>query len=189
MFSVCTFLASIADGGGGLAATQLTSDIIATAIIIPPANTTDFLSASVAHPLYIVINDEVIKCTSKDATHFYLTSVADRGVADPIVTTIHNPAAAHAVNTMVYTIEVNAMDTFMGYNVTTSSATFGVYEAMTFLGRMFANLPKFILWNYNFLNSGPAIMLKFLILYPLSAGFVVSFCIALVSWGMGLFRL
>ena len=186
LFVICTFLASIADGGGGLATTQLTSSINPTDTTLSVVSTADFLGADATHPAYVVVDDEIMTYTGITAVSF--TGVT-RGVADPTCTNVQNPAVAHSSLTTVRTIAVSAMDSFMGLNVTTSNATFGVYQAFTFGARMFTHIPKFITWNYNFLNSGQIVMLKYFVLYPISAGFVFALAFGFIILGMGLFKL
>jgi hypothetical protein len=185
MFVGCNFLASIADGGGGVAATKLNGAVSSAAIIWTVDDTDDFLTADVAHPAYLVCGNEIVTYTGKTATTF--TGIT-RAAADPEIVT-STVAAVHADNTQVKTLAVSAMDTFMNMNVTTSNAPFGAYDALTFVGRLFTHLPKFIAWNYSFLNTGQVVMLKYFLLYPISAGFVFTLAFGFISLAMGLFKL
>ena len=187
MFSICTYLASVAEGGGGIAVTYLTADVTATEIgHIHVAATGDFLGASHAYPAYIVIGDEIL--TYEDKTSSIQFSTLARGQSDPTSSTAATTPAIHHAGDKVRTIAVGAMDSFMNQQITSSTAGFGAFQAFTFVGKMFTNMPKFLAWNYSFL-SGPMVFLKYFILYPLSIGFV--FCIGgyFLALGMGLFKL
>lgn len=184
MFTICTYLASIGEGGGGIASSRLNGAVTSTAVVITVDKTTDFLAADALHPAYVQIENEIVSYTGKTATQ--LTGVT-RGVADP-QTRRATTAVAHADRLKVKTLAVQAIDNFMGYNITTSNASFGAYDALTFGAHLFTNLPKFLAWDYSFLQ-GQLIMLKFFVLYPLSCAFVFAIGFGLISLAMGLFKL
>jgi hypothetical protein len=189
VFTVGTFLCAILDGSGGLAVSKLKVAMTAADVDLTVDNAQDFLDASVTFPAYIVVGTEIIKYTGRTITGAHvadqLTGLT-RGVSDPQTGRV-SIAATHAIGVKVVTIEVDALDTFMGYDITSSTATFGAIQAIQFVGNLFKTLPKMIAWDYSFL-TGQLIYLKFFILYPLSAGLVISLILALASLAQGIFN-
>lgn len=174
LFLVGNFFASAMGGGGAVAATTLTANVSNVAPTMPVADTDDFLNAPVGYPAYIQIDDEIMyyvdNPVAHDATNFYQVV---RGQPDP-VNGVSTQATTHLSGARVRTLEIAAIDSFMGFAVTTSTAGFGPVQGMQFLGRLFYNIPKFVMWNYPFLNTGAIVYFKFFVLYPLSIGFVIT---------------
>ncbi len=184
MFIFCQFLFSIPAGGGAISQTYTTVAISATSSTVTVADTTDFVNNLPGGIGYIVVDDEVMAYDSKDATHFYIATVdgvLQRGIADPEISSIRNPAASHATNVAVKSLAVQAIDSMLGLNITSSTATFGTLQAFYVGARFFWNFPKFLMWNYPVLNTGQWVMLKFFLFYPLSAGFVFGMIVLTVS--------
>ncbi len=166
--------------GGGFAVAQLDGDLTESATVITVDSTTNFLSADVSHPSYIMVEDEVVSYTGRTSTTF--TGVM-RGVADP-QTGRRVDAVVHADNAKVKTLNVAAMDSFMGYNVTTSGAEFGTLDAVKFTGRLFVNMPKFLLWDYPWF-TGPWVVARF-ILFAFSAGFLFGLGLVMLALARGI---
>jgi len=169
--------------GGGFAVTRLNGALNAEATTITVDSTANFLDASVTHPAYVQVGDaEMFSYTDMTAVQF--TGVV-RGVADP-QTGRSVDATAHANDTMVKTLNVAALDSFMGYNITTSGAAFGTMDAIKFAGRIFVNMPKFLTWDYPWFN-GPWVIVRF-ILFAFSGGFVFGLGLAMLSLAQSLWR-
>jgi hypothetical protein len=183
MFGFCTFLFSIPAGGGQIAQTTLTAvgGISATATVsIAVTDTSDFLSAGT-----FVIDNEEIAYTGKDPTDFLGLT---RGVQDPQITSLQNPASVHAQYSAVKSLPIQAIDSMLDLNITSSTAGFGTVQALYMAGRFFANFPKFLLWDYPMLNSGQLVFLKIFLFYPISAGFVFAIFYGFIVLAMGLFH-
>ena len=166
--------------GGGFAVSRLNGPLSATAKVITIDSTENFLAADATHPAYIMVGDEIVSYTDKTSTQFVPCL---RGEKDP-QTQRATEASAHAHRTKVKTLNVAAMDSFIGYNITTSGAEFGTLDAVKFVGRTFANLPKMLLWDYPWF-TGPWVIARF-ILFAFSGGFVFGLCIAMVTLARGI---
>ena len=183
MFVVGQLIATMIEGGG-FAVTRLDGSLPALATTIVVDSTSNFLSADAIHPAYIVIgSDEVASYTGITSTQF--TGVA-RGVSDP-QTGRQVDAIAHADNLRIKTLNIAALDSFMGYNITTSGAEFGTLDAIKFTGRFFLNMPKFLLWDYPWL-TGPAIVVRF-ILFALSGGFIFGVALTMLALAQSIWRI
>ena len=180
MFGFCTFLFSIPAGGGQIAQTTLTSAVSVSATSVAVVDTSDFLSAGT-----FVIDNEEITYASKDATDFLGLT---RGVQDPQITSLQNPASVHAQYAAVKSLPIQAIDSMLDLNITSSTATFGTLSALYMAGRFFANFPKFLLWDYPMLNSGQLVFLKLFLFYPISAGFVFAIFYGFIVLAMGIFH-
>lgn len=183
---ICFILAALL-AGGGFAATDLTAQIPATGFTgtITVVDVTGFLNADMAHPAYIQVEDEVFYYTDNPDTVLNRFTSVVRAQADP-QTLQATLAAAHASGSRLATLDIKAMDSFIGYNITSTGATFGSLDALILVGKFFTNIPKYIMWDYPWF-SGMGQLIRF-ILFAFSMGFVLSFAIALVNLGMSIFR-
>ena len=173
--------------GGGFAASDLDVAIPSTGFAgtISMLDVTGFLTADIAHPAYIQIEDEVFYYTDPPNTALnHLTSVT-RAATDP-QTLQQSIAASHAIGARVCTLDVKAIDSFIGYNISSTGATFGAFEAVTLVGKFFINMPKYIMWDYPWF-SGMGQLVRFM-LFAFSSGFVLSFAIAMIVTAMSIFK-
>lgn len=177
---ICGQLIAMMIEGGGFALTRLDGELSSTATTITVDSTANFLSADGSHPAYVMVGDEICSYAGKASTQF--TGVM-RGVADP-QTGRQVDAIAHADNAKVKTLNVAAIDSFMGYNITTSGAEFGTLDAVKFVGRTFVNMPKFLLWDYPWFE-GPWVLARFLMFF-LSGGFVFGIAFAMITLARGI---
>ena len=185
--SITGFILTAFLAGGGFAATDLN-------VLIPEAgftgtisvlDVTGFLDADIAHPAYIQVDDEVFYYTDDpDPILNRFTSVV-RAQADP-QTTVQTIAAAHPVGSRVATLDVKAMDSFIGYNISSTGATFGAFDALNLVGRFFVNIPRYIMWDYPWFE-GMGQLIRFC-LFAFSMGFVLSFAMAMVTTAMSIFK-
>lgn len=186
MFFVFVFVAgqliSMMITGGGFAVTRLSGPLSDTATTIAVVSTDGFLSASPTHRAYVAIGSEVVSYTGRTPT--LLTGVT-RGAADP-QTGRRIVATAHPNATKVRTLNIAALDSFMGYNITTSGAAFGTLDAINFLRSTFVNLPRFLTWDYPWLE-GNWVIVRFL-LFPVSAGFIFALGVSFLWLALGIWR-
>ena len=141
--SIVGFILTALLAGGGFASTYITQAIPATGFTgtIYVEDVTGFLNASVSNPAYIQIDDEIFYYTSNpDPTTESLISVT-RAATDP-QTGVTTEPEAHAVGAELASTEIKAMDSFMGYNISTTGATFGSFSALTLVGKFFTNIPS-----------------------------------------------
>ncbi len=168
--------------GGGFAATVLTADIDSTDTTVLVTNTVGFLGASVANPAYAQSGNEVFSYTDKTDTTF--TGVT-RGQTHP-QTGGDTVAEAHPAGTTVKTLNVTAVDKMIGYNVTSSGASFGFLDALTLGKNMFGSMISVAMWDYPWLQ-GQGTIFRY-ILFAFSWGFILSFGMAMLSLGMTVWR-
>jgi hypothetical protein len=181
--NICGFIMAALLAGGGFAASPVALVAVsATTSTINVADTTGFLDADILHPAYLQVDDETVYYTSRNATAF--TGVV-RGQSDP-QTEQESTAAIHPINSLVKTLDVDAISAFMGFNVVQGGATFGTFDALTLVYKFFVNIPKYISWDYPWF-TGAGVFMRY-VLFAFSCGFVLSFAIALVNLGMSLFR-
>jgi len=147
------------EGQGGFATTKLAVGLNNTAATINVTSTNDFLDID-----YIWIGDEKITYTAKTDTTF---TGCIRGTDGTI-------ASYHTVNTKVYNEGSNVMYNALGFNVAVSDTILGTFWTLGEAAVRIAKIvPRAIAWNYSFLEGSLA-MVKYFILYPLSAGLVLT---------------
>jgi len=173
--------------GGGFATTELDVAIPETGFAgtISTLDVTGFLDADIAHPAYIQIDDEIFYYTDDpDPVLNHLTSVT-RAQADP-QTTLQTIAAAHAIGSHVVSQDIAFIDGFIGYDITSSGATFGAFDSMKLIWKFFTLIPGLIIWDYPWF-TGQAALFRYVLL-AFSAGFVLSFAMTVVSLASSIFK-
>lgn len=172
-FVLGTFLSGIMEGQAAFAVTKLTADISVAGVTAEVTDTTDFLDAD---DIYIGI--EKVRYTTKTDTQFNLSV---RGLND-------TEATAHSSGAKVKNETSNVVNNLLGYNVATTAATYGTASAVVGLGwNLIKSIPKMIAWDYSYLE-GQLTLIKYLILWPISAGFVFSLGLMFIGAIQGLFR-
>ena len=184
--SILGFILTALVAGGGFAVTTLTAAIPATGFAgtIQVTDVTGFLDADIAHPAYIQIDDEVFYYTARNTALNRFTGCV-RAQTDP-QTQQDSIAAVHGAGSKLSTLEIKALDSFIGYNITTTGTTFGSVDAIVLVGKFFINIPRYIMWDYPWF-TGMGTLIRF-VLFSFSMGFVLSFAIAMISYGMSLFK-
>lgn len=174
-FVLGTFLSGIMEGQASFAVTRLTADIGADDTgAVEVISTADFIDG----PDDIYIESELIRYIDKTNTQF---NVSQRGLEG-------TSAVVHLAGAKVKNEMTNVINSLLGYNVASTAATYGSFSAIVGLGwNLIMSIPKMIAWDYSYL-TGQLAMIKYLILWPISAGFVFSLGMIFVSTAMGLFR-
>jgi len=168
-----TFLSGIMEGQTAFAVTKTTVAVAADATTISVQTTADFLDLD-----DIYIGSEKVRYTSKTATQF---NVSQRGLSG-------TEAVAHEAGVMVKNETSNVMNSLLGYNVATTAATYGSFSAIVGLGwNLIKAIPRMIAWDYRYLD-GHMQIIKYLILWPISAGFVFALAMMFVNTAMSIFR-
>jgi len=156
------------------AVTSLTADINAITTTFAVVDTTDFLDG----PDDAYVGAEKFRYTSKDATHFLVVSRGQGGT----------DAVKHDEGAKVKNESSNILNNVLGYNVATTAASYGTTAAIVGLGwNLLNSVPRMIAWNYSYLD-GQLVMIKYLILWPISAGFVFSLGMVFITTVMSIFR-
>ena len=179
-FTILTFLSGVMDRREVFLATTLTADISPTDLTIPVASTEGWNS----HGL-LWIGGEHIRYSSKTDTAFIVAS-GDRGFD---YGTLDTEPKAHSAGAIVKAPEADILNTLMGYDVKVISTNAGDLAGLGLLVWNFVrSVPRLIMWDYAFLQ-GDLALIRILVLYPISIGFIVTFTMVFVQWGRALFRL
>ena len=179
LFIVGTILSFSMEGEFGIAATSLTTTLDEDDTTVVVGDTTGFLTID-----FIVIGTEHLCYTGKTGTTF--TGVT-RGCQD-------SEAEGHAAGVSVYNDGSNVVNTLIGFNIAEAMSTAGVIRVPFMLAstipRTFA---KIITWDYSYLEgtlwSIPLVYVKFILFYPLSGAFMISFIMMMINVFMGVARL
>lgn len=149
----------VMEGEGGPAATSLTSDLDSGATTLNVTSTKDFLDVD-----YVWVGDEKITYAAKTPTQF---TGCVRGVDG-------TAASYHKSGYKVYSESSNVMYNMLGFNVGVSNTVLGTFTTLTqTVLRVVRVIPRTIAWDYSFL-SGNLTLVKYIILYPLSAGLIFT---------------
>jgi hypothetical protein len=142
--------------------TTLTSDLGQTDLVVLVTDTSGFLASDI-----IDIDSEVICYSSKTSTSFIINNIDGRGCRG-------TEAKSHSTGALVLSQSAGILNSALGFNaqeVVTDAGILDVIKAFGF-GTLRA-VTKFVLWDYAFLD-GDFRIIKFLFLYPISAGFVIT---------------
>lgn len=186
-----SILASIESGSGGIAVVQLTAPMTATSgggQTISVTTTNDFISVPTGNDRFLVVDDEIVKYTGVNVAHTQFTGVT-RGQPDPkIKGAAASTVATHSTGTKITTLSAAAINSAMGSSITASSTGFGAVFSLNFLGSLFTNIPKFVTMDYPFFASGPIVYFKYIVMYPLAIGFVVTMTAGFLVMAFGLIK-
>lgn len=160
-------LAFFMAGETALATSALASSIDHDDTSLTVDSTSGFLSAD-----YLLIDNELIQYAGISGSTF---TGLTRGTRD-------TKGVSHPAGTRVYSESAGFMNQFVSFNVMESIADDGVFiggfKALSGIAGSLTNaMIKVVAWDYEFL-AGHAVWLKYLFLYPLSAGLVITF----VGW-------
>jgi hypothetical protein len=174
MFFVFTFvsltvLSAIVDGHTGLETTELTAGITKTSTTVNVKTTDPFSSHG-----QLLIGSEVICYTGKNSVQF-------TGVTRGEDCRRHSEAQAFPAGQLVMVEGAGLVNQLVGFDILTAFGD-GGFTGLVFGGwNVIANAPGFLMavarmliWDYSFLD-GSFVYIKYLVLYPLSAGMVLSF--------------
>ncbi len=107
---------------------------------------------------------------------------AERGIGS-------TDASSHASGARVYNELTGVVNQMIGFNVAESLSTAGIIKtAITFPYAMTRAASKMVMWNYAFLEGPYYSLYKYILLYPISAGFVWSLWVVMSPMFMSIFR-
>lgn len=154
-----SLLSGVMEGGGGLAASQLTADHTAIVTELDVANTEGFLKSS-----YVHIGNEKIRYRNKDDNTFLnCTRAWDDTVAD-----------SYTTGTRVYSPDAEIINAALGFNIASTGATVGVVNIPMIIGNFFTvTLPRLILWDYSWLKTSQWLQLLRYMFMGISVGFLM----------------
>lgn len=158
-FTSMAIISFVVEGQSAFAATRLTTAIDLEDTSITVTTTSGFLDSDC-----LFLSNEVVCYSSKTATTFDGLTRGDRDTR----------AISHAAGTRTYNDASGLLNQVLGFNVQQTLSRAGAIQAVVQLP--FALLKAFarvITWDFSYLE-GPAVYIKYIILYPLSIGFTVS---------------
>lgn len=165
MLIACSILGAIMRGGGGIVATELTSDVAVGDFILEVDSTRDYLSQD-----YVFIGEEKVLYTGKGDTTF---TGCERGYDG-------TEAAPHYEGDMVYTADASAINNALGFNIAAVQDSMGWWGTITIPFRfLFTTLPKIARMNMSFLSGSLAILGW--IWFAAVAGFFITLALALAG--------
>jgi hypothetical protein len=165
-FNFLTVLCGLAQGYGTPYTTTLTAPITTTQTTIPVASTVGFAASD-----FIWINNERDSYASTDPTDFLSVT---RGVADQ--NGLGGTASAQATGSQVYTEGMNALNAMLGFNYTSLQLTYGTPIAFILsVSAYIGSIPRYIFWNVGFMSGSGWSLIKIIVLYPISAAFIIAF--------------
>ena len=169
IFGSVTIISSIIDGQTGLGTTSLTSDVYETSTTVGVKTTEAFQSQGT-----FMIGSEIMCYTGKTATTF-------TGITRGEDCRRNNVVGEHASGRQVMNEAPGVINTLVGFDITSAFSDGGIIGLAKGIYTSAKNLPAFlsavarmVMWDYSFLDGG-FVYIKYLILYPLSAGMVLSF--------------
>jgi hypothetical protein len=179
LFVVMTTISFAMDGESGIAATTLSATIDENDTTITVASTTGFLDVD-----YLIIGEENLCYTAVIANTF-------TGITRGCNNTEPND---HVAGTRVYNEATGLLNTLVGFNIAEAMSSVGVLKVPFMLaGAIPRAFAKIISWDYSYLEgtlwSFPLFYIKLILLYPLSAGFMISFILIMVNVFMGIARI
>lgn len=194
-FIAGTIIGLLMEGGSGMVATSITSSITAEDNVLPVASITGFKSGGDR----LQIGKEAFTYTSLQISGINGTKTCpclvgvDRGVIgiDGEGTT----AAAHdgpgningniTHGSMVYNRGSAMVNDSLDFNIISSKGEFQISSAFENAKKLSGMVAKVITWDFSFLE-GNFSYFKYIVLYPLSAGFVATLIIVAGNFARGI---
>ena len=176
VFAVATILSAVMEQEVAFATSSLEVAIDEDAATVEVVSTNDFLDSG-----YFWIESERLQYTAKNDATDVFTGVT-RGIVD--ANEEGGTATAHIVGTKAINEKANVLNTMLGYNRMATRTEIGIIEYPMFLWTILTvTVPKMITWDYSYLE-GDLVLLKYTLLYAISAGFLISF----IGWVLPLVR-
>lgn len=161
----------LAEGGGGVQVTYLTSAITDSTTTIPVDSTVGFLKND-----YIVIGDEYIKYNGKTDTSFDAGGLLSDGRGWN-----ESQAVAHAAGTKVYSSTADPLNAALGFNIMSTGDTVGEVDIIDLGGRFLSTtLPRFVTWDYGILQVGAFTYVR-TVLQLLGGAFIIYLALNMVG--------
>jgi hypothetical protein len=169
MFATAGILSAIIDGRTGFETTELTSAITPTSTSLPVKTTAPFDPKGT-----VMLGEEFFCYTSKTSNAFMDVTRGEDCRAS-------NEASAYPVDQLVMAQSTGVINTLVGFDIASAFSDGGITGFFKGLYTSVKNTPKFLtsvakmlLWDFSYLD-GPFVYIKYLVLYPLSAGLVLGF--------------
>jgi len=163
-FIAMTMLSFAIEGQVGLAATRLSSPLDSEDTIAYVTTTDGFIDSDI-----MMIEGEILYYTGKTETSF---TGLTRGYRDTDIQT-------HKTSEKVFNEPTGLINQAVGFNIVEMMSRDGPIKVMWNLpGALVSFFAKLVMWDFSFLEGNlmgfPLAYIKFLVLYPISAGFVIQ---------------
>jgi hypothetical protein len=156
-----------------LAATTLSATLTPTATTMHVANAVPFAASDVLY-----VDSEVICYSGQTLTTF--TGLV-RGCQD-------TEATAHTAGVSVYNETTGIINQQVGFNIAETQSTMGKFKTVVSMPLTLAKtFAKIVLWDFSYL-TGDLVYIKYMVLYPLSAGLVFSLITLTIGGFRGVFN-
>lgn len=168
-FTCGSLIGFTSEGAFALITTSLVAEIDEEQTVIPVTSVDGFLTNH-----FIILGNEVIgytntttNCPSPFTTAPACFTGATRGDRE-------SSAAAHRIDTRVYNQPTGVVNQIVGFNVVQQMSAVGIVQLALQLPISFGvAFVKVLIWDFSFLE-GPYVFFKYVVLYPLSGGFIWS---------------
>jgi len=195
VFLCGSLLSVLSEGKEGVATTTLSANITSTATTIPVVGVLNrkgngllFLEQD-----KLIIDDEVIEYSTGNV----YSGLSGRACPDTSITTacFYNVTRGenktdpidHTSGTIVFNEITGVVEVMTNFNLAEELSGAGIIKAPVIVPLAMATaLPKMLVWDYSYLQN-EYVYLKYILLYPMSAGFVWSMVILLIPLFRGLF--
>lgn len=169
VFNFCTVLCGLAQGYGTPVVTTLTANIDSVVATIPVESTSGFAASD-----FVWVGGERMSYVGTDPTNLLN---ATRPAPDQ--NGLGATSATHSAGTQVYTDGMNALNALLGVNYTSLQLTYGAPVAFIWSVTAYISaIPRFIYWNVGFMQGSAWSLIKIIVLFPLSAAFMLG----LIFW-------
>ena len=168
-FISLTILSAIVDGHTGLETTNLTANLSETGTTMS-VTTTDLFPS----------RDGIVQIENEIICYGGVTSTTFTDLSRGEDCRKHSVADAHVSGVQVMGQATGIINNLIGFDIATAFSDGGIvgfvkglWTTATMTPQWVVALFHMVLWDYSFL-TGPFVYIKYLILYPLSAGMVLS---------------
>lgn len=168
---MASLISSVMETGGGVVSTRLTEDITSSSTIIHVSNNRGFLDAGVVY-----IGNEAIKYIKPiGATNYLAANPIDGRGFD------NTEAVAHVRGDMVYTKDMSALNSALGFEVaSTGSSTGEIQLGLTVRNFFFITIPRIATWDYGWLKL-PSLLFLRMLLSVFTMGFIIYIVYQILS--------
>lgn len=183
MFTAGSLIGFASEGEFALATTILTQNIDKDSTSVPVVTVSGFLDNH-----FIIIDDEVIQYSSKTTTCPAPFTSEPACFTDLIRGDLQTEIRDHSSGERVYNQTTGIINQIVGFNIAERMTTSGLFTTAIQLPLSFSvALIKALIWDFSFLE-GPFAIFKYVILYPLSGGFIWSIYVLFSQTITSIFR-
>jgi hypothetical protein len=172
------------EGAQGLAATTLSTAIDDDDTAIPVVSASGFLSSD-----RIFVDNEIVVYTAHETPCVTAPHAGEPSCFTGAVRGSRSTeSASHNSGVKVFSRTTGVVNQLVGFNIAETSSTSGILRTIIIAPLALAKaVAKVTTWDYSFLE-GDFVWIKYIVLYPLSAGFIWTVVILTQNMFMSIFR-